>query len=549
MFKYLWKSSKTLFAAKLILTLAVSAILIYIPRVVGDISDTLTSGQKVEIIPLILRLLATLAAGIILILSRNLVTASYNYYVRKELEADLSSKLISKTRSYADVINIYNQEISLVLADYHSKYFEILHTVTTFCLAIALGVSVSYEIVLWVICTITIIVLVNQLFAKRLTALTNAIQDQNVKMNQMVVGVFTVLRTVNIFSYFAPVLAKLNAVFACRRQAVKRKNTFDAYLSQLNNALGWIVQYGLIIGSYILVYLGKLNIGQVTTLVLLMPYMVEPMGSIAEYKNTLTSTKDIRKKLMAILNEPDETVTAKLPPSDIALRDVAFSYTDEEDFMSGVNLTFERGKRYLIVGQSGSGKSTLLKLLLKELTPSSGEISYGGVDVAGINTPTWYQNIAYTSQKVEILPGTLRENIVLGSAYEETKFNNIINLLNLNYLRDKLDNPLNEDLSNFSGGELQRVAIARMLYDDSPIFIFDEFSSALDNINARQIEKELLKIDDKLLISVTHRVQLDLLDSYESVIIMENGCVKRIGSPSEMMDDLRPFLSGEESAA
>ena len=88
------------------------------------------------------------------------------------------------------------------------------------------------------------------------------------------------------------------------------------------------------------------------------------------------------------------------------------------------------------------------------------------------------------------------------------------------------------------------MAIARMLYDDSPIFIFDEFSSSLDNINAHKIEEELLKIDSKLIISVTHRIQTDLLDQYEMVVVMENGKVKHFGRSEEMLGVLEPYLNG-----
>lgn len=546
MIKYLWKQDKLLFAASATLTMGVSAVLLYIPIMVGEIVDALTQQKEVDITLLLVRFMATLVVGVCVILTRNIAYNNHTARRRKRLETDLSARLISKLRSQSEVTNLFNQEIELVNSQYLSTLLNILQTASSFALAIFIAVGISWEILLWVLIFSVVMLLLNQIFSKKLAARTKEAQDSNVEMNKMVTGIFGAIRTINIFSAKMTALFKLDRVFESKKKAYLRRALLDSYIGQMNNFLGWILQYGLIIGSYILVYLGKVSIGQAASLIFMMEYFTGPVFSFIDYKNAIVSTKEIRKKLTNILREPVENVMAQLPPQDIAFRDVSFRYSDEE-FMSGINLTLEHGKRYLIVGQSGSGKSTLLKLILKELTPKSGEIMYGGADIAGFNFATWYQNIVYTSQRVEILPGTLRENIILDSVCDTTRFDAIIRMLNLDYLSSKFDVPLSEDLSNFSGGELQRVAIARMLYHDSPIFIFDEFSSALDNLNARQVETELLKIKGKLLISVTHRVHPDLLDSYEKVIIMENGKLKRVGRPSELYGDLQPFVQGNDA--
>jgi ABC-type bacteriocin/lantibiotic exporter with double-glycine peptidase domain len=363
-------------------------------------------------------------------------------------------------------------------------------------------------------------------------------------MSRMVNSIFSAIRTVNYFFAKTAAITRLGRIFEEKRKANVRNEFYNTYVEMVNTFLGWVVQYGLIIGSYILVYYNQMNIGQATTMLLLLKYLSGPFFNITIYKNQIASTRDIRKRLKAILDEPEENITVSLPPSSIIMQNVSFNYEDNIEFMSNINLSFNKGKRCLIVGKSGSGKSTLLRLLLKELAPIDGTISYDGTDIAEFNRPTWYQNIAYAGQRIEVLPGTLRENIILDKPYDSERFIGIIALLNLDCLSEKLDEPLNEDVSNFSGGELQRVAIARMLYDDSPIFIFDEFSSALDNINARQIEEELLKIEDKLLISVTHRIQQDLLGSYDMVVIMENGKIKCAGAPTEMRKALEPYING-----
>lgn len=545
MIKYLWKQNKLLFAAVTMLTMGVSAVLVYLPKAVGDIVDVLIIGHNVNISSLIIRFVLILIGSEIVLYFCYLLTVYHRMKCRKVLETDLANKLVARLREQSNVINIYSQETELISEDYLSKFTVLIQSISSFIFAVILGASISRDIIIYYTLFTVLLLIITELLVKKIAALTKAVQDNNMAMNRLVIGVFAAIRTINIFFAKVNVLAKLERAIEKRRKAYIKRAVLNNNIGQFNNFLSWLIQYGLMLGAYILVYWEKINIGQATTLILLNSYLSKPMFDIVIQRNLIASTREIRKKLEAILDEPDEEVTADLAVSDIGFCNVSFNYTDET-FMSDLNLMFEHGKRYMIVGQSGSGKSTLLKLMLKELSPTSGAITYGGIDIANFNMPTWYKNIAYTSQRVEIIPGTLRENIIMGEVYDATRFNRIISLLNLEYLTDKLDNQLNEDLSNFSGGELQRIAIARMLYNDSPIFIFDEFSSALDNINAYQVERELLKVENKLLISVSHRLHIDLLENYDKIIIMESGRVKRIGKLSELMEDLRPFLLGDD---
>ena len=546
MTKYLWKNNKISFVIVCFLAILVSLAGIVASQYIGATVNTLVYVEEgsVNVMSIFLEIALLLTSIMVVMFVYDFVRARYDANLYKKIEKDLAKKLILKVQSISDVTNIYNQEIRTVIDNFLIVIRGLFVVVLQFIFAIVLGASISWQFVVGMIIVATTSFIVSHLFSKKLSKRALELQEKNANMNRMVNGIFSAIRTINIYSSKVFAISKLELMFEEKRIANIRNKDINVYATVINNFFAYFIQVGFTVGAYILVYWGHIKIGQAVVLYLISSYISQGIFNIMHYKNTIDSTKEIRKKLENILNEPyDEQITS-INTGDIIFNNLSFSYTEEE-FIKDLNIDFKNNKKYLIVGASGSGKSTLLKLILKELNPNAGSINYSGINISEFNMPTWYQNISYAGQKVEIIPGSLRENIILGKEYDEKRFNYIIGLLNLNYLVPKLDDVLHEDLSNFSGGELQRITIARMLYKDSPIFIFDEFSSALDNMNAYQIEKEILKIENKLLVSVTHRVQLDLIEQYEKIIIMESGKIKHIGSASELINELQGFLFGD----
>ena len=230
-----------------------------------------------------------------------------------------------------------------------------------------------------------------------------------------------------------------------------------------------------------------------------------------------------------ILDEEIDENMRRIEGSDIVFKDVCFSY-DETDFMVNLNFRFEQGKKYLIIGESGSGKSTLLKLLLKELDVNSGKILYGEVSLSELSKSSWYALVGYVPQNLDIIPGTLCDNIVLSETIDESKLNSLVEILNITHLKENMSVELDEDLSNFSGGELQRVAIARTLYKEGcKVLLFDEFTSSLDVMNAHDIERHLLSIEDRTVLNISHRFSESSLKHYDKIMVLDQGRVEYFG--------------------
>ena len=213
----------------------------------------------------------------------------------------------------------------------------------------------------------------------------------------------------------------------------------------------------------------------------------------------------------------------------IKFDNVSFKFKNEEIRpLKNVNLSIKKGEVVAIMGASGSGKSTLLQLILGFLNPTKGSIKIDNMNLREIKD-SWQRNIGYVPQNIHLLDEDIAANIALGVPKNKINFKKIrkiLKILNLGRYNKNLDNKFSKNIeynsANISGGEKQRIALARALYNDSKVLVFDEITSALDNITSIKIMKEFLKIKkNKTIIIVTHDTSIAKL--CQKTFFLENG--------------------------
>ena len=213
----------------------------------------------------------------------------------------------------------------------------------------------------------------------------------------------------------------------------------------------------------------------------------------------------------------------------IKFNNVSFKYKNEEiKPLKSINLSIKKGEVVAIMGASGSGKSTLLQLILGILNPTKGSIEIDNKNLKEIKE-SWQKNIGYVPQNIYLLDENIAANIALGVPKNEINFKKIkklLKILNLQKYIKNLDNKFSKNIdynsANISGGEKQRIALARALYNDSKVLVFDEITSALNNITSIKIMKEFLKIKkNKTIIIVTHDTSIAKL--CQKTFSLENG--------------------------
>lgn len=196
-----------------------------------------------------------------------------------------------------------------------------------------------------------------------------------------------------------------------------------------------------------------------------------------------------------------------------------FDNVKYKDILAIDDLKIELEKVTCITGPSGSGKPTFLRLINKLISPDSGVISLNGENIADINSVEYRRRVPILSQSPVVFPGTIRDNLLIGRKFQEKDGLNDDKLLEA-LKAVSLDEPLDKDVDNLSGGEQQRVSIARLMLLDSEVYLLDEPSSALDDLTEDFVIKSMVDMardENKTIIYVTH--SNSIADKYSDRVI------------------------------
>lgn len=227
-------------------------------------------------------------------------------------------------------------------------------------------------------------------------------------------------------------------------------------------------------------------------------------------------------------NSPENTHGSKTIRfrDKITLHKVSFGYREDRNVLDGLSYSFQAGKHYAVVGKSGCGKSTLLSLLLGYYPDYSGSISYDGTELRELTRECLGSIVAYVSQDTFLFQDTIANNITLydekytlqevEAAVEQAGLAELVASL-----PEGLSTLIGENGRNFSGGEKQRLSLARALLRKSRVLLLDEFTANLDRETARKIEERIMGFDDKLIITVTHRLEPDMRPRYDGILNLE----------------------------
>ncbi|WP_313960834.1 ABC transporter ATP-binding protein [uncultured Parvimonas sp.] len=326
------------------------------------------------------------------------------------------------------------------------------------------------------------------------------------------------------------------------------KNVYDKGLAyQKRYSLVTMISYffggftflgGFVCGGY-LAYKGFITLGQMIVCVQLTNHIVNPlMFAIESYGKFKSVDKILNKIENTLISEENVEITEiKDFNNKISLNDVSFKY-DDKKVLENINFDFEKGKKYALVGLSGSGKSTLMKLISKRIKANEGKIYIDETDLDEISRNSIINLISTINQNVFLFKGSLYDNITLFSKdYSEEKVKDVILKAELGKYLDRLYDKelISENANNLSGGEKQRISIARSLIKDTKIILADEILSSLDNEIAFSIEKGLLELENITLISVTHRLIKENLKQYDKILVLKDGKIEEKGNFEELM--------------
>lgn len=293
----------------------------------------------------------------------------------------------------------------------------------------------------------------------------------------------------------------------------------------------------------------RLTIGSLVAFFSLLPNMVEAINDMAYMTFNSKVALAAVERVFEILNapvEPEGSMASGIEDAPaIEFRDVSFSYEEGVPVLNGTNFKVPKGKTVAVVGASGGGKSTLLRLLCGFYQPQNGSILIEGVKLEDWNLEALRSRFSYVSQHAYLFPVSVGENIAMGkSGAADDEIHMAAEAANasdfINELPEKYDTLAGERGSRLSGGQVQRISIARAILKDTPILLLDEATSALDVAAEAEVQKALDRLmKGRTTLVVAHR--LSTIKNADYIVVIERGRVAESGTHEELMEQGRVY--------
>ena len=328
-------------------------------------------------------------------------------------------------------------------------------------------------------------------------------------------------------------------------QVEKDKYRAEFSLVVMNNLVGrfaWAIEILVVVIGLVGVIKGSLTIGSVFSAYLLAGTLGVPLQSLGNRISMIRSVGAIEQKFKA-LSELDEIVS---PAEDFLTEDIKMDIKLEQVGLSikgspilhNINITFEHGKKYLVLGCNGSGKSTMAKLLKNTYSGYEGSILLDSYDLASPEGAALSRLVSYSNETVSLLSDTVRNNILLYRDVSEDRLETAVRLADL---RVPMNRKAGDGGRFLSSGERRKLELARALIDDPQVMILDEVVSTLDIETAYEIEKLVLSLEDRTVIMISNAFSGQLLDQYDQIILMNQGRIISQGTHSEMLRDSEEY--------
>lgn len=455
----------------------------------------------------------------------------------------LTEKNISSFRdeSAAGYLSALTNDAASIETNYLAQMLAMITKAVTFIGALLL--MCRYSLLMTAIAAgLTVLPLIASLLTgNRLQAVESRVSERNgeftAALSDCLAG-FTVVKNFKAEREIFRLFAQSNKALEHEKFTGRR---IKMLVGMIGAVTGIFAQLGVFIaGVYLSMKGGSMTPGAVVLFVNLMNFIISPIAELPGLLACRKAALGLVDKLAAALErsssrEGSETLN-KLE-NGIRLENVSFAYEPGKTVLHGINAEFEAGKAYALVGGSGSGKSTLLNLLMAAETNYSGHILADGIELSDISTESLYGTMAAIQQNVFVFNASIKDNVSMFRDFPKTEMDEAIARAHLGALiRERGEDYLcGENGSGLSGGEKQRISIARSLLKKSSVLLADEVTAALDAQTAHRVSSDILDLQGITRIVVTHTLEESLLRRYDKIFVLRGGRIEEAGSFADLM--------------
>lgn len=461
-----------------------------------------------------------------------------DFAFQKLTEKSISSFRAESTAAYLSALT---NDAASIEADDLSQLLSVITKAVTFFGALAMMLWYS-PLMTAIAAGVTVLPLIASLLTGgQLQAAEKRVSDQNRDFTAALsdcLGGFSVVKTFRAEKEIFRLFAESNR--ALEQEKFSRRR-LKALVGMIGATTGVIAQLGVFLAGAYLALTGKgLTAGAVILFVNLMNFMIEPVAELPALLAARKAARGLIAKLADALEQdevqPDGVQIAPLM-RQLRLEDVRFSYDGETEILRGVSAVFDAGKAYAIVGASGSGKSTLLNLLTTPGMAYAGKILLDGTELRTVSPESLYETVSVIQQNVFVFNASIRDNVTMFRSFPPEELAQAVRRAQLEALLAERgeDYLCGESGSGLSGGEKQRISIARSLLKHASVLLADEATAALDAQTAHQVTDDVLSLSGVTRIVVTHTLEQAALRRYDGILVLKDGRIAESGSFDDLM--------------
>lgn len=445
------------------------------------------------------------------------------YSLNKNLYQSYASRNIElfQKKDSSEILNEFNNEVNVVIDNYVSSKLNV------FSLTISLILGSLY------IANLSVEILMFLLFCAFITILINSIFKNSLKKNQMnyldsmkqwlcsiknLCRCFNDIKILNLEKVFCDGLDIENKNL---EQSTLKNNGFIKILTSINSFISQAMFFLTLLFGIVLIHYNRLTAGQLLGIAQASNMVIMPIVNYANLRNMIQSSKPVLQKLLdnSMCYEENEPIVFDEQIHDIKIKHLSYSY-GARLILDLNNLVIDQGKKYLVIGKSGDGKSTFLDILTKQKKADG--IYVNNKDLKDVQFSTYADTFSYVNQDNDLLPFSFEQNITLGRKMSKYSLKDLVTIFNLESIFDKERDNLDFEHLNLSGGEKQRICLARAMYRNKKWLFLDEAFSAIDKTNSDRIHQFILSNPDLTVLSIEHKVTKETVSLYDKVLLFEN---------------------------
>ena len=550
----MFRGNRLCFVIALLFTCAGTLWNLIVSYLLGHILDIMTTGNLAQLAH---TTLFCLGLSAVIFLSQLALYRAKTRFIHRGLAQykDLAFSHLSQKsiRAFSQentgrYLSALTNDTNSIEENYLNQSFLMVSQVLLFFGSLGMMLWYSWKLALAAILLSLIPIAVTLATGGKLAAREKKVSEENESYVSMLKDLLSGFSVIKSFKAEDQVRSRFAQANAWLEHIKARRRWLYFLISAMSTCLSFLVQFGIFLFGAYLAIRGEITPGTVLIMVNLCGLLLSPIQTVPQYWASRKAALALMDKLAELTAQNQQESGVSIPATlsqAITLDHVSFGYEPDKPILQDLTAQFQAGKTYAIVGGSGSGKSTLLHLLMGASGAYTGSIAVDGVELREVDAHSLYDLMSLMGQDVFLFDDTIRNNLTMFRSFPEEEVADAVERSGLSQLLQARgeDYRCGENGVNLSGGEGQRISIARCLLRRTPVLLLDEATAALDNATAAAVTQSILDLTGTTRIVVTHRLEPQLMAQYDEILVLRDGRIQEQGSFSDLMDRKGYFYS------